>query len=161
MKTTQRKQKQQTTTDPVIAAVRDLRNALHESQQTFAFRMRTAIRSIARYETNRPPKGKMLAEFARVATETGHDKLAAVFTNALMTDLGPARELTALGALAHVMIPRIRADVSAMVDGLKDESTDPQARITEAITKLDALSNLIVRKFQPYFPRTDKAREAE
>jgi transcriptional regulator with XRE-family HTH domain len=62
--------------DPVSQAVRDLRTALGESQQAFAYRMKTAIRTVARYETVRPPKGKWLAEFYGMAAETGNQKLA-------------------------------------------------------------------------------------
>ena len=64
-----KKTKQQTS--PVSEAVRNLRLALGESQQAFAYRMKTAIRTIARYETIRPPKGKALSEFFRVAAEIG------------------------------------------------------------------------------------------
>jgi DNA-binding transcriptional regulator YiaG len=41
----------------VTKAVRELRQTLHESQQSFAYRMQTAVRTIARYETVRPPRG--------------------------------------------------------------------------------------------------------
>ena len=37
----------------VSKAVRELRQTLHESQQAFAYRMQTAVRTIARYETVR------------------------------------------------------------------------------------------------------------
>lgn len=41
---------------PVAKAVRELRQVLGETQQDFAYRMNTAIRTIARWETIRPPK---------------------------------------------------------------------------------------------------------
>jgi transcriptional regulator with XRE-family HTH domain len=67
----------------VSAAVRALRTALGESQQAFAYRMRTAIRTIARYEVNRPPKGLMLAAFLNVAVTAGESELAGIFRRAL------------------------------------------------------------------------------
>jgi transcriptional regulator with XRE-family HTH domain len=69
-------------------AVRQLRERLGESQQQFAFRMKTAIRTIARYEGTRPPKGKALAEFERVALENGAEEYAQVFRTALAEELG-------------------------------------------------------------------------
>jgi len=45
------------TKDPLCETVRKLRTALGESQQAFAYRMKTAIRTVARYETSAPPKG--------------------------------------------------------------------------------------------------------
>src|SRR4051794_1582701 len=79
--------------NPVSQAVRDLRVALGESQQAFAYRMKTAIRTIARYETVRAPKGKALAEFQKLANETGHPKIASVFAEAYMAELGPAKTM--------------------------------------------------------------------
>jgi len=81
MKTT----KQQTSS--VSEAVRNLRLALGESQQAFAYRMKTAIRTIARYETIRPPKGKALSELFSVATEIGNQALATVFRGALTAEM--------------------------------------------------------------------------
>ena len=71
----------------VTAAVRALRQSLGESQQQLAFRMKTAIRTIARYETTRPPKGKVLAHFKQIAAENGREDLAEVFAQALAEEL--------------------------------------------------------------------------
>ena len=71
------------TKDPLCDAVRKLRTALGESQQAFAYRMKTAIRTIARYEASTPPKGKALAELFWVAADTGNAELANVFRGAL------------------------------------------------------------------------------
>ncbi len=72
----------------VAESVRELRNALGESQQAFACRMRTAIRTIARYETARPPKGKALADLFRIAANNGNPELANVFREALAREIG-------------------------------------------------------------------------
>lgn len=147
MKRTQRTEQQMAR---LSEAVRELREKLGESQQAFAYRMQTAVRTIARYETTRPPKGAALADLSRVADETGHPKLANLFRDSLVGDLGPIRKLTALGLLMHVVIPHAVEDLSVVLAGLKDEGTDPQARITEATAKLDALRSTLLKKTRPY-----------
>jgi hypothetical protein len=74
---------------------------MRESQQAFAYRMRTAIRTIARYEANRPPKGLMLAAFLHLAVAAGQPDLAGVFRKALYEEIQSAHGLTpaALGEL--------------------------------------------------------------
>jgi transcriptional regulator with XRE-family HTH domain len=72
----------------VSDAVRKLRKELGESQQQFAYRMKTAIRTVARYETVRPPKGKVLRQLEAVATESNLPHLAEVFRGALNQELG-------------------------------------------------------------------------
>ena len=46
------------TKNPLCDAVRKLRTALGESQQAFAYRMKTAIRTVARYETVPRQRGR-------------------------------------------------------------------------------------------------------
>lgn len=72
----------------VSDAVRKLRKELGESQQQFAYRMKTAIRTVARYETVRPPKGKVLHQLEVMATENNLHHLAYVFRGALNQELG-------------------------------------------------------------------------
>jgi transcriptional regulator with XRE-family HTH domain len=72
----------------VSDAVRKLRKELGESQQQFAYRMKTAIRTVARYETIRPPKGKVLRQLEVMAAENNLPHLAEVFRGALNQELG-------------------------------------------------------------------------
>ena len=72
----------------VSDAVRKLRKELGESQQQFAYRMKTAIRTVARYETVRPPKGKVLRQLATMSAENNLPHLADVFRGALNQELG-------------------------------------------------------------------------
>jgi transcriptional regulator with XRE-family HTH domain len=60
-------------------AIRSLRSGLNESQQAFAYRMKTAIRTISRYETVQPPKGKALLQLADVARAAGRGDLTEIF----------------------------------------------------------------------------------
>lgn len=71
----------------ISVAVRALRGALGESQQEFAYRMKTAIRTIARYETTRPPKGRVLAHLKEIAIQNRREDLAEVFAKALAEEL--------------------------------------------------------------------------
>src|SRR4029078_7687539 len=78
---------------PVTRAVRELRQTLQESQQAFAYRMKSAVRTIARYETVRPPRGSVLAQLEGVALEAGRADLATVFRQALAQELGSPSQL--------------------------------------------------------------------
>jgi len=74
--------------NPVSDAVRKLRECLGQTQQEFAHSLGVAITTVARWETTRPPKGKILAELERLATENHQSELVHVFDDALMADLG-------------------------------------------------------------------------
>jgi hypothetical protein len=78
---------------PITRAVRELRQTLQESQQAFAYRMKSAVRTIARYETVRPPRGSVLAQLEGVALEAGRADLATVFRQALAQELGSPSQL--------------------------------------------------------------------
>jgi len=104
---------------PLCDAVRKLRTALGESQQAFAYRMKTAIRTIARYEASTPPKGKALAELFWVAADTG--------------------KFTQLGALASHTVPGIHADLAVMLNDFKNGSDAPEVKIAKAIERLERI----------------------
>lgn len=144
--------------DPVAEAVRQLRTALGESQQAFAYRMKTAIRTIARYETVRPPKGKVLADFFQVASETGHEELAILFRNALTAEIGIAGKMTQLGALASYTIPTINANLSLLLHNLKNGSANNAVKVREAIEKLEEVIPE-VEKLNIYLPKAGQATE--
>ena len=71
----------------VSQAVRDLRHAYEESQQAFAYRTKAAIRTIARYETVRPPRGGELGLFLELAIAKGRADLAEIFGKAMADEL--------------------------------------------------------------------------
>lgn len=74
--------------NPVTAAVRELRLALGDTQQSFAQRLGLAISTVVRYELTRPPKGNALRMLARVAEENKLEPLASCFRQALAEELG-------------------------------------------------------------------------
>jgi transcriptional regulator with XRE-family HTH domain len=69
-------------------AVKALRSALGDTQHAFANRMKTAIRTVARWETIRPPSGVSLAQLEGLAATNGLEDLAAVFRAAIADELG-------------------------------------------------------------------------
>jgi transcriptional regulator with XRE-family HTH domain len=71
----------------VTQAIRELRLALGESQEAFAQRLKASVRTIARYETVRPPRGKPLAQLHRIAVEENLKGVAAVLEEALSREL--------------------------------------------------------------------------
>lgn len=77
------------TNQRVIArTVRQLRLALGDTQQQFAERMGWAISTAVRYETTRAPRGRALADLARMAIARGWDDIASVFRMTLAEELG-------------------------------------------------------------------------
>jgi hypothetical protein len=84
-----------------------------------------------------------------------------VFADALRTELGPVGQLTAMGLLAQAVIPRVRAELVDVVNGLKDESAAADVKTQQAILKLDAITSMLVKKFRPYFPKESGAKDTE
>lgn len=144
--------------DPVAEAVRGLRTALGESQQAFAYRMKTAVRTIARYETVRPPKGKALAELMQVAMETGNDELANIFRKALTEEIGVAGKFTQLGAVASYTIPKVHADLSLLLHNLRNTNVTGAVKVREAIQKLEAVIPEL-DKLNIHLPRPSRAAD--
>lgn len=72
----------------LIEAVKGLRAHFGESQQAFATRFGVSIRSIANYEKDRKPEGRVLAMFAKAASDAKRGDLVHEFMTALGTDLG-------------------------------------------------------------------------
>ncbi len=72
----------------VTDAVRSLRLALGETQQSLATKLGIAISTMVRYETNRAPRGKALSMFAILAEEHGQAELAQLFRDASAAELG-------------------------------------------------------------------------
>lgn len=70
-----------------MAAVRELRKSLGDTQQQFANRLNLAISTVVRYELSRPPKGMMLGMFERLAAKNGRQDLAQVFQHALVAEV--------------------------------------------------------------------------
>jgi transcriptional regulator with XRE-family HTH domain len=65
--------------DPLSQAVIELRTSLGETQQQFAARLRSALSTVARYETSRPPAGDVLLQLAQIAEKNRLLKLQDLF----------------------------------------------------------------------------------
>ncbi len=83
----------------VTAAVKKLRLALRDSQQSFASRLEIGIATVVRYEHNRPPSGRYLVKLEQLARENGYEEYAAVFREALGTELGSCLPVVAYDSL--------------------------------------------------------------
>jgi len=60
-------------------AVRALRQALGDTQQSFAHRLGLAISTVVRYELTRPPSGAALLTFANLAEQADREDLKQIF----------------------------------------------------------------------------------
>lgn len=66
--------------DATKRAVIALRKALGKTQQTFAVEiLKTAITTVARYETSHPPRGEVLLRLSDIAQSHGFSDLASEF----------------------------------------------------------------------------------
>jgi transcriptional regulator with XRE-family HTH domain len=68
---------------PVSVAFITLRKHFGETQQEFAARLYVTKNTVARYETVRPPSGRLLYELIDLAKENGRNDLADVLASAL------------------------------------------------------------------------------
>lgn len=74
----------------ICKAVRDVREAAGLTQQQLAVRLDKAVRTIPRWETNSPPRGKDLVQFERLAIQAGREDLAKIFRRAITAELETA-----------------------------------------------------------------------
>lgn len=72
----------------LVDAVKALRAHFGDSQQAFATRFGLSVRSVANYEKDRKPEARILAIFAKAASDAGLGELKYEFMSALGGDLG-------------------------------------------------------------------------
>jgi transcriptional regulator with XRE-family HTH domain len=129
-------------TDPVCIAIRELREAMGWTQQVFAHHMKTAIRTVARWETVQPPKAfDTLSAFAHLAVKNDRYDLIRSFlpspTVSIMVDMLKGSPELFSGLLQD-------PELSVLFDAVADESfrkSEPRyaeicKRITERIADL-------------------------
>ena len=63
----------------IAEAIKSLRTELKESQQQFSNRLGVVVRTVARWELEKPPSGKTLLELGHVAEEAGRTDLRTMF----------------------------------------------------------------------------------
>src|SRR4051812_19934873 len=63
--------------EDLVSAVRELRAALGDSQQSFAGRIGVSMRAVANYEKDRIASAKALYQLAKLASQSGKPDLAA------------------------------------------------------------------------------------
>jgi DNA-binding XRE family transcriptional regulator len=105
---------------PLSSAVHELRFTIGQTQQQFAQTIKTAITTIARWETTRPPKGKWLIRLALTAQEHGLEELSSTFREAALKPFWKAmafeprssEEAMAVNCLLKVMRARAFPDTA-------------------------------------------------
>lgn len=122
--------------------------------------MKTAVRTIARYETVRPPKGKALSDLMQVAMETGNEELGNIFRNAFTGEIGVAGKFTQLGALASCTIPKVHADLALLLHNLRNKNAPAAVKVREAIQTVEAVIPEL-EKLNIYLPRPEQTAEEE
>jgi transcriptional regulator with XRE-family HTH domain len=88
----------------LIAAVKDVRRELRESQQAFAARLGISLRSVAHYEKDRPPHGRTLLQLVELAREAGLQRHEELFRNAAYSELG------------GIIVERLQCDLTPRTD---------------------------------------------
>lgn len=146
---------------PISEAMIKLRQALGDNQQQFANRTKTAVTTIARYETIRPPKGRILAQLARIAETAGRHDIAKIFDEALQSELGTmeARLTATEQVLSSAMIDVYRAAPNQLITAIEELIK----RIKNDPVRLNQLESLLVllRKDSGPVNQRAKARIAE
>ena len=85
-------------------AVKALRQHLKMTQQRFAQEVGISINSIARYETGRTPRGRILITLQDLALRVGRQDLYEQFSSALVLEIG-IPVTTGIPGIAHMIEP--------------------------------------------------------
>jgi transcriptional regulator with XRE-family HTH domain len=124
------------------------------TQQAFATRMGTAITTIARYETDRTPRGKILAQFAELADQTDQPELAVIFRSELRRQVGVAvSELIRYGP-RRLIGP---AELDGLIAGVRTRSAsfhEPGASRDDTIKAGIELEQYVVGELERWKTRT-------
>lgn len=112
----------------VATAIRQLRLELRESQQQFSERLGVTVRTIARYEADRPPRGNILLRLSDIADGCGRKDLRKVFIDAEEVEVS-SRVSPVAGA-----IRRLRYELDFTQQQLADATDLPVSAIAGAET---------------------------
>jgi transcriptional regulator with XRE-family HTH domain len=140
----------------VAQAVRELRQHLGDSQQSFATRLGLSIRAIANYEKDREPTGTSLVALHRAAREAGHLELAEIFWTALHSELGLSKTAGRKIDDAAVDVGMASALAAQLEHSLRESgciAAEPQKILRRMRAKLDDAVALL-NDLDPYSPLT-------
>ena len=105
-------------------AIKALRAEFGESQQRFSDRIGVVVRTVARYEVQKPPTGEMLGKLAALADEVGRPDLRVVFTDAFWRELNEEIE-----SKLQIQIPRMRSHYKALLWLIVNGGSRSQSRM--------------------------------
>jgi transcriptional regulator with XRE-family HTH domain len=108
----------------VAEAIKALRAEFGESQQRFSDRIGVVVRTVARYEVQKPPTGEMLSKLAALADEVGRPDLRVVFTDAFWRELNEEIE-----SKLQIQIPRMRSHYKALLWLIVNGGSRSQSRM--------------------------------
>ena len=145
-------------------AVRQLRLALGETQEAFARRLQTTVRTVARYESTAPRSGLVLTRLAQIAASNRQPELAQVFQDALVAEVGeeyvrstvdfytetftkPA-EILAVGALVEAMRNPRHASIAAAARQALAPLMEEQKRRREQMRRAIDLSSALLAAYR-------------
>jgi transcriptional regulator with XRE-family HTH domain len=106
------------TRSELTEAVRKLRGHFGETQQQFAARMNSAIITVARWETTRPPSGKSLEQLLAIARSEALTECSNLFEQALAGNIESPDSAAASNELFENK--RERAFVMALITALRN-----------------------------------------
>jgi len=115
-------------------AVRELRAATGDSQQSFAQRLGLSMRAIANYEKDRAPNSPALYRLAKLARQVGRPDLAQIFSSALSEELH---------GVVEPMTPEEKAWSDAVIAALRNKNLTDWPRVGRSI--VGALERLLER----------------
>jgi hypothetical protein len=113
--------------------------------------METAITTIARYETDRPPRGRTLVKLVLVARQNNRDDLADIFQKALGKDMGlvlggrfrqaaAAYQLTrAQSERAQRVLEKMELDIECLANASPTELSAAQERLVGNVHEMRRL----------------------
>jgi transcriptional regulator with XRE-family HTH domain len=128
--------------DIVREAIRKLRYAYEESQQAFAYRTKNAIRTIARYETVRPPRGAELGQYLELAIAKGRTDLAEIFGKAMADEFNMKAE-----RIPRTVEENIYADLLFLMMRNRQHSAKVADRFLEISKHLVEAYDVLKRRF--------------
>ncbi len=133
-------------------AVRDLRQDLGDTQQSFAHRLGLAIATVVRYESTRAPQGQALALMYRTAIDAGLKNLAQIFWVALHKELGLSESAGNRIDDAAIAVGTAQVRFEMLAETLQAASlSDEQKTLISKIARNLKTAKTTLEALDPYF----------
>ncbi len=134
----------------VTKAVQELRSHFGETQQQFAQRIKTAVVTIARWETSRPPSGEALERLLALAQSENLAECTHVFEQALKGDVEPPHATSKQTEVSIFHNNSEKLLTIALISALRDR--EEYGVIAESV---ESALQEILREYRMSFDRDD------